>query len=346
MTDRTETDVAGARLALPPDRPLIVAEIGNNHEGDPGVARELVLRAAAAGADMVKFQTFRAALFANPADAERKRRLEGFELSFDTFAALADLARAQGVGFCSTPLDLDSARFLAGIADALKIASGDITFLPLLDAVGASGKPVILSTGASTLDEIHHALGRLAGAGMLGDCAVLHCVSAYPVPTDMANLKAIETLRGALPGRIVGYSDHTIGPDAAVLATALGARVIEKHFTLATDYSDFRDHQLSADPAGLAELVRRVAAAAALLGDGEKRVQPVEQPMRPAIRRAIRAARDLGAGETLSGDDILWLRPGEGLAPGQERLVLGRRLARAIAAGAALDVADLESGSD
>lgn len=294
MTDgRPAAARAPARLALPPDRPLIVAEIGNNHEGDPGVARELVLRAEASGADMVKFQTFRAALFANPADPERRRRLEGFELAFDTFAELAELARANGIGFCSTPLDLESARFLAGVADALKVASGDITFAPLLDALGASGKPVILSTGASTLEEVRGALDRLTRAGMTGDCAVLHCVSAYPAPADQANLRAVATLRRALPDRIVGYSDHTIGPRAAVLATALGARVIEKHFTLATDYSDFRDHALSADPDSLAELVRQVRAASALLGDGEKRVQPAEEGMRPAIRRAIRAARDL-----------------------------------------------------
>jgi sialic acid synthase SpsE len=322
------------------ERVVVVAEIGNNHEGDASVAAELVDRAAEAGADGVKFQTFRTERFVSPeVGVERYERLRGFELAPEDFARLAERARAAGIAFLSTPLDLPSADVLEPLVDAFKVASGDNDFLALLDRVAASTKPVIVSSGASDLAGVRAAVDRLRAKGAAG-VAVLHCVSAYPTPAHEANLAAIPGL--AELGVVPGYSDHTVGVDAAPLAVSLGARIVEKHFTLDHAYSDFRDHALSADPGQLAELVRRVREAEAMLGDGEKRLQPSEQPSADAIRRSIAAARDLSAGEVLAPGDLTWLRPGTGLRPGREEELVGRRLTRDLEAGALIALTDVE----
>ena len=245
-----------------PDAPVcIVAEIGNNHEGDFARAERMVCEAAAAGADAVKFQTIRAESLVNAEQAGRRRVLKGFELSFARFEALARLAEREGLLFLSTPFDLESVRFLNDLVPMFKIASGDLTFTALLDAVAACGKPVLLSRGASDQAEIRAAVDRIAGRwrtiGADPGLVLMHCVALYPTPPEAANLAAIPALARTF-GLPAGYSDHTLGVEAAVLAAGLGARVIEKHFTLDHDLSSFRDHKLSADPAELRELVRRV----------------------------------------------------------------------------------------
>jgi N,N'-diacetyllegionaminate synthase len=310
------------------ERVLVVAEIGNNHEGDAGVARELVAAAAEAGADAVKFQTFRVDGFVSPSDAERYERMSRFELPADAFAELAELAHAHSLVFLSTALDLESVDALAPVVDAYKIASGDIDFFPLLEAVAAAGKPVVLSTGQSEPAEIERAVGVLGGS-----VGVLHCVSSYPAPEAELNLRAIGVLAGLLPGCTIGFSDHTVGLDAAPLAVACGARIVEKHFTLDRGYSDFRDHALSVDPDGLRELVARIRSAEELLGAAEKAVQPSEREARVAVRRSVAAARALPAGHRLTMADLVWTRPADGLRPGQEDDVLGRTLRRHVAQG-------------
>lgn len=314
---------------------LLVAEIGNNHEGSYSLAEELVGRAAEAGAGAVKFQTFRTEDFVSRRDPARFRRLKSFELTPRQFDRLSAVARAAGLLFLSTPLDLGSAAFLGGVVDALKVASGDNTFYPLLDAVARSGKPILLSAGLADCRVLADARSRIerawAGPGP-AELAVLHCVTSYPVEPEQANLAAIRTLREELGGT-VGYSDHTLGIEAAVLAVALGARIVEKHFTIDKNYSDFRDHKLSADPHDLAELARRIKQAGTLLGSGVKVPQECERALAAAVRRSIAARRDLPAGAVLTWDDLTWLRPSGGLAPGQEHLLVGRRLARPCAAG-------------
>ena len=325
------------------ERVLVVAEIGNNHEGDVGIARELVAAAADAGADAVKFQTFRTEHYVSRLDAERFARLERFRLTFEEFEELAGLARERGLRFISTPFDLESAAFLGGIADAIKIASGDNDFEPLLMRAAQTRLPMIVSTGLAEIGGIRSTveLVRREWGGADPGLAVLHCVSAYPVPAGEAHLRAISALAAELDC-VVGYSDHTAGVDAAPLAVALGARVIEKHFTLDKQYSDFRDHQLSADPPDLAELVRRIRLAEVLLGVAEKQVQPSERDGVVALRRSIATVRDLPAGHVVAADDLTWIRPGGGLRPGEEALLLGRRLRHAVAAGEQLAAADVE----
>ena len=326
-------------------RVLIVAEIGNNHEGDPRVALELVNRAAEAGADAVKFQTYRTELFVRRSDTARFDRMKRFELGPADFARLADAAHASGLLFFSTPLDLDSARILAPLVDAFKIASGDVTFVPLLQHVAQTGKPVILSSGASQLEEIRSAIGVIRewrpSAAASAEIAVLHCVSCYPAPDDQASLRAIPFLAREL-GCSVGYSDHTLGIDASVFAAVLGARIIEKHFTLDKQYSDFRDHQLSADPADLSELVARVRRFEAMAGGEGKTLQPCEAALQQAIRRSIVARADLPAGHVVGHADLSWMRPASRLAPGQEQALIGRRVRKALLVGDAIDADDLE----
>jgi sialic acid synthase SpsE len=329
---------------------LVVAEIGNNHEGDVGRAREMVHAAADSGAGAAKFQTFDTDHYVGRADRARYERLKSFELSHDEFAELSELARSLDLLFISTPFDLASAAFLAEVADALKVASGDNSFYPLLNAVGGAGKPVIFSTGLSDLSQVRRTLGALADAGAR-DVAVLHCVASYPVPPEQAALRAIPRLRDELAQyetqndsvRLeIGYSDHVIGIEAAMLSAALGARIVEKHFTLEGIESDFRDHELSATPPQLRELVDAIDRAHEMLGDFEKTIQPAESANVSALRRSIVAAADLPQGHVLRLEDITWIRPSGPLAPGDEDQVVGRRLRHPVVFGQQLAPDDLE----
>ena len=324
---------------------LLVAEIGNNHEGRVDVAERLIGLAAEAGADAVKFQTIVPQRLVRPDQVERLRQLAGFQLGYDDFEKLARAAQREGVLFLSTPFDKQSALFLEPLVPAFKIASGDNDFFPLLETVAATGKPVLLSTGMCDLDGVRRAKACLEAVwqdrDIAGELALLHCVASYPTPPHQANLGALEALRRL--GVTVGYSDHTLGIEAAVLSVALGARVIEKHFTMAKDYSAFRDHRLAADPPELAELVRRVRQAETLLGDGRKSPLACEEPCAAAARRSIVAGRPLAAGEALAEDMLDWLRPGEGLSPSMTKALLGRVVSRNLERGEPITFDDLRA---
>lgn len=315
---------------------LVVAEIGNNHEGNIAVAEELITRAAHAGAQAVKFQTIVPERLVTPDQTSRLEQLRRFAFTGDQFLRLAAKARDCGVLFLSTPFDRGSVDMLDPLVPAFKIASGDNNFLPLLERVAATGKPVLLSTGMADDETIRQATETLRRVwhGAEPGLVLLHCVAAYPTPIADANLRAIPAL--AAHRAVPGYSDHTLGIDAALLAVALGARVIEKHFTLHHAYSEFRDHKLSADPLEMAELVRRVREAEAMLGDGVKRLMPSETATAAAARRSVAAARDLATGDTIAPADLTWLRGTGGLPPGQESALIGRRLRRPVAAGTVL----------
>jgi sialic acid synthase SpsE len=317
---------------------LIVAEIGNNHEGDFARAEDMIWAAAAAGADAVKFQTIVPEKLVSVLESTRIAQLRRFQFSYDQFAALAAVARRAGVTFLSTPFDLESVAALDPLVPAFKIASGDNDFFPLIEAVARCGKPILLSTGLADLAAVARAkdcIERISrDLAKHGGLVLLHCVVAYPTPAEQANLGALRDL--ATLGTTVGYSDHTLGADAAVLSVALGARVIEKHFTLDKNQSDFHDHKLSADPADMKELVRRVREAEVLLGSGGKRILSCEAAAEKRARRGIAAARDLDPGTIVSAADLIGVRPRAGLAPGAEDLLIGRRLTAAVPRGAAV----------
>lgn len=324
---------------------LVVAEIGNNHEGDFDVAKQLVASAADCGVNAVKFQTFKSEFYVGKADVARFDRLKSFELTFSEFEELSNLAHFYGLLFLSTPFDLVSAVFLSDIVDAYKIASGDNTFYPLIDQVARTGKPIIVSMGISSTKQVQKTIEFVnqvwTNNNVVGQLALLHCVSSYPVPNDQANLRSIQFLSENFENPI-GYSDHTLGIEASILAVSLGAQIIEKHFTLDKNFSDFRDHQLSANPSEMKNLVKQIQLTSSMLGKKEKKVEKCEEDIVDAIRRSTVAGCDMVSGHRIEMSDLTWLRPAGGIPPGEEEILIGKTLKREVAFGEQLSTDDLE----
>lgn len=323
-------------------RVVIVAEIGNNHEGDLAAATAMIRAAAEAGADVVKFQTIAPERLVSADQVDRVAQLKRFQLQRQQFEALAHIARDAGVMFMSTPFDLECVTWLDAIVPAFKIASGDNDFFPLLDRVAATGKPVLVSLGfgghaqAASLVQFFTRTWAAHGVSAPG-LGLLHCVAAYPTPDEQANLGAIPSLRGL--GATVGYSDHTLGIKAAELAVAAGARIIEKHFTIDKGRASFRDHQLSADPDDLRRLVVAIRHAEQLMAIPVGAAPDMGPPL---ARRSIAAARAMAPGTIVAAGDLTWLRPGTGFRPGQEHELVGRTLRTAVAAGHLFHTSDFE----
>jgi sialic acid synthase SpsE len=325
---------------------LVIAEVGNNHEGNFEVAKELVRAAAKCGVGAVKFQTFKTEHFMSSEHPERYAKLKSFELSLGQFSKLAELAKDLDLLFISTPFDLGSAVGLEGMVDAYKIASGDNTFYPLVSKLAEIGKPLIVSSGIDDIERVKNTVSfirqRWLEHGVSdGELAMLHCVSSYPVPPEQANLKSIPYLAQKLKDVTVGYSDHTEGVTAVMAAVALGARIIEKHFTLDHNYSDFRDHQLSADPKEMKELVKKVGQVEVMLGVHEKKMQASASGAVDAIGRSIAVSRNLSMGHVVTMDDLVWLRPAGGLVPGEEKKILGKALMKDVRSGDQLQECDV-----
>ncbi len=334
------------------DAPYLIAEAGVNHNGDPALALQLVDAAADAGADAVKFQTFRATSLATasaPQAAYQQERaaassqvemLRRLELPADALRAAFARAADRGIAAFSTPFDLGSAALLMELGvPALKVGSGDLTNLLLLRAVAAAGNPVILSTGMATIDEVDAAVAAIRAGGD-PPLALLHCLSAYPAPPPETNLRAIRALR-ARYGVEVGFSDHTTGMAAPIAAVALGAVIIEKHLTLDRDLPG-PDHAASMEPHELAALAAALNEAHAALGDGQKRPQPSEEDARRVARRSLVAARDLAAGTVLTAADLDAKRPADGISPLLLDAVIGRRLVRDLPEDGILAPEDLD----
>jgi N,N'-diacetyllegionaminate synthase len=321
---------------------FIIAEIGNNHEGSLDAAKKLVCAASEAGADAVKLQTIVPELLVSASQPERLNQLRNYALRPEHYLVLKKQAELAGVMFLSTPFDLDSVDFLNELVPAFKIASGDSNFGALLKKVAATGKPVMVSTGLSDDMEKKSIRDTLFSAWKTSrldypGLALLHCVSEYPTPDDRAGLRYLEVLR-EWRDVTVGYSDHTLGIEAAVLAVGLGARIVEKHFTLDKSRTSFRDHALSADPQDFQEMVRRIRRAEAFL----KPVRHQDPPSTaPALRRSAAAARDLSAGHILTERDLIWLRPGIGFCPGSETALFGRKLFRPVGEGQLISTEDI-----
>jgi N,N'-diacetyllegionaminate synthase len=329
--------------AATPGRVFVIAEAGVNHNGDVGLARALVDLAAEAGADAVKFQTFSTARLVSKRapTAEYQRRATGGEQSQFSMLSALELSPAahetllahcaeRRIEFMSAPHDVESARFLKRLGvRRLKIPSGDVTNLPMLEVVGGLALPVILSTGMADLAEVDAAVAALRRAG-LTDLVLLQCVSDYPASPVGMNLRVMDTYQRRF-GVPVGLSDHTLGIHIAVAAVGRGAMYIEKHFTLDRAL-DGPDHQASLDPEQLRGLIRAIRDVEAALGDGVKGPTRNELPIRDVARKSLVAARDLPAGTIVGPDDLVILRPGTGLPPGAMTQVLGRKTARAIQA--------------
>jgi len=321
---------------------FIVAEAGVNHNGDLELARRLVDAAAAASADAVKFQTFRTETLASRAapkaayqrettgagegQGEMLRRLE---LGAEEHRRLVEHCAKRGILFFSAPFDEGSADLLEALGVAVyKVPSGEITNLPLLRHVAAKRRPIILSTGMSTLEDVERAVSAIRQAGAPG-LGLLHCLSAYPAPVAEVNLRAMDTLRERF-GCPVGFSDHTLGIEIALAAAARGAAIIEKHLTLDKSLPG-PDHRASLDPEEFAQLVRCVRSVEAALGDGRKRPMPSEVDTAAVARKSLVAARAIKAGEILTGEAVAIKRPGTGISPADLDRALGRRVRRDLA---------------
>ena len=326
---------------------FIIAEIGNNHEGSFKLAKKMINKAAAVGVDAVKFQTFLPEHYVSFEDQSRLNKLRGFQLSYEQFKELSKIAKKKGLIFFSTPFDIKSAKFLNTIQPIFKIASGDNNFYPLIDTVAKFGKSIIVSTGVAKIDEIQKVYNKILKAWSKKkknnqNLALLHCVSSYPVPNEQANLASISYLKKFFPDVIVGYSDHTLGINAAVLSVLAGARIIEKHFTLDKNLSDFRDHKLSADPEEMRLMVNKIREAEKMIGKEEKKSQPCEKGMNIVGRRSIAVARNLKVGTKLSSSDLTWVRPGKGFPPGNEKKIIGKKINRSLKMGEIIMKSDLK----
>jgi len=320
---------------------LIIAEAGVNHNGDPVLARRLIEVAAAAGADLVKFQTFSAdrLVSAQAPKAEYQARttdtgesqhamLRRLELDRGMHENLIQHCRENGVTFFSTGFDIESVDMLLELGlDRLKIPSGEITNLPYLRHVGRQGRPVILSTGMACMDEIQAAIDALEQSGTPRErITVLHCNTEYPTPMADVNLRAMLTIRDTFEVE-VGYSDHTSGIEVAIAAVALGATVIEKHFTLNRNLPG-PDHKASLEPDELKAMVTAIRNIELALGDGVKRPSPSEAKNIPIARRSIVAARAIPCGEVFTESSLAVKRPGDGISAMRWDEVLGRRARR------------------
>ncbi len=319
---------------------LIIAEAGVNHNGSLDMALRMVREAARAGADVVKFQTFRAddlvtrdapkAEYQNagddaPSQYEMLRRLE---LSADDYRRIMDECRAVGIGFMSTPFSIASADLLADLGmKGWKIPSGELTNLPLLRHIAGLGGRIIMSTGMATLDEVRASVDALVDAGIArSDIFLMHCTTAYPTPVADVNLRAMEALRSLDVGG-VGYSDHTQSLVVPAAAVAMGACMIEKHFTLDRDLPG-PDHKASLLPDEFAAMVRDIRTVEAAMGHPVKAPTPAEQPNIAVARKSIVAARDIAPGTVFTVSDLTTKRPGTGISPMLWDELIGRTASR------------------
>lgn len=319
----------------------VIAEIGSNHNQDFDLARRMIDAAVEAGADAVKFQTFKAEAHVSKhaeapsylADKDIHSLIRSLELDRSWQGPLQAHAQAQGVHFFSSPCDAEAVAQLNALkAPAHKVASFDLPDLDLIDVIARSGVPVILSTGLANWMDIHRGIETCRRAGN-DQIVVLQCTSLYPAPIELTNLKAMDTIRAAF-GVPTGYSDHTMGDIAVCAAVARGACMIEKHFTTDRSLSG-PDHAFAMEPQEFKEMMLRVRAIEAMIGDGAKTgPRPQEQEMAEKCRRSLHAARDIPEGAVLTREMLITKRPGHGVPMHLREQVVGRRARRAIPADA------------
>ncbi len=334
----------------------IIAEAGVNHNGDPEIAKQLVDVAVDAGADIVKFQTFRAEKLvsmealkaeyqlktARNGDKHQFYMLKKLEIDLETHEMLIDYCREKNIEFLSTAFDIESIALLNRLGlKRIKISSGEITNLPYLKKAGILGKPVILSTGMSDLGEVEDALDILMETGLRRDkITLLHCNTEYPTPYEDVNLRAMQSMASAF-GVSVGYSDHTLGIEVPVAAVAMGASVIEKHFTLNREMEG-PDHKASLEPFELKLMVQSIRNIEKALGTGIKKPTPSEMRNINIARKSIHLVRSLKAGDRVCEDDLIMLRPGDGLSPMLLHWVIGKHLNKDLEFGSKLNMSDIQ----
>jgi N,N'-diacetyllegionaminate synthase len=321
---------------------FIIAEAGVNHNGSIELAKKMINAAVEAGAAAVKFQTFKAekviTRYAPKAEYQKKtttadesqlEMVKKLELDAAAHQTLIDYCKKRNIQFLSTPFDFESIDLLDELGlDIFKIPSGDITNLPYLRKIGALKKAIILSTGMADLGEIEDALDVLTGAGTrLEDITVLHCNTEYPTPLEDVNLCAMLTIKDAFPGVNIGYSDHTLGIEIPIAAVAMGATIIEKHFTLDKNMEG-PDHKASVEPDELKTMVRSIRNIEKALGSGTKKPSPSELKNKPIARKSIVAARNIRQDEPFTEENLTVKRPGTGISPMRWDEMMGQRASK------------------
>jgi len=335
---------------------IIIAEAGVNHNGSIEIAKKLIDAGAAAGVDYVKFQTFKSEKvisknakkadyqIANTADGVESQleMVKKYELDKDTHLELIQYCNVKGVKFLSSPFDLESIDLLVELGiELFKIPSGEITNLPYLRKVAALKKDIILSTGMCNLSDIEQAISILIANGATRDSiTILHCNTEYPTPMADVNLSAMNTIRNAFNVN-VGYSDHTLGIEIPIAATALGASVIEKHFTLDRNMEG-PDHIASLEPNDLIEMVKAIRNIDLALGDGIKQPSASETKNIAIARKSIVAAQDLKVGDVITEDNITVKRPGSGISPLKWDELIGKKIKKNIEADELLEIGHIE----
>jgi sialic acid synthase SpsE len=338
---------AGKHIIGEPGAPcFIIAEIGVNHNGSEDLARAHVDAVSKCGASAIKFQTFEPRLLVSEtapmADYQKENvtnassqmeMLEKLTLPREAFRRIFEYCRSKGITCFSTPFDVPSVEFLNSLGvDLFKVGSGDLTNGLLLDAIAKTGKPVIISTGMSTIEEIENAVACLKQSGATDDrIGILHCVSSYPAAFEDLHLSNIEYLNNHFGGKYpIGFSDHSEGIVAAPLSVCCGAKIIEKHFTLSTELEG-PDHKASIDTAPFKAMVEGIRAAEQAVGNRGKQVLVREKNVKSVARRSLYIARPVAAGAVLTQDDLIALRPEVGIHPIRFREFIGRKTTRALA---------------
>lgn len=318
---------------------VIIAEAGVNHNGSLKLAKQMIEEAARAGADYIKFQTFKpeklVSKYAQKADYQKKttgnnesqlQMLEKLALSYDDFVELKKYCEQIGIGFLSTPFDEDSIRFLDSLdMDFWKIPSGEITNYPYLVQIAQTGRDIVLSTGMCEMDEIADAMKVLKENGA-GNISLLHCNTEYPTPYEDVNLLAMKQMRTAFKKQ-VGYSDHTVGIEVPIAAVALGAEIIEKHFTLDKNMEG-PDHKASLEPLELSQMICSIRHIEKSLGDGNKKRTASEQHNIAAARKSIVAKCAISKGDIFTEANLTVKRPGNGISPMRWKELIGTRAER------------------
>lgn len=318
---------------------IIIAEAGVNHNGSVKLAKQMIEEAAKAGADYIKFQTFKpeklVSKYAQKADYQKKmtgsqesqlQMLEKLALSYDDFVELKKYCEQIGIGFLSTPFDEDSIRFLDSLdMDFWKIPSGEITNYPYLVQVAQTGRDIVLSTGMCEMDEIADAMKVLEENGA-GNISLLHCNTEYPTPYEDVNLLAMNQMREVF-NKQVGYSDHTVGIEMPIAAVALGAEIIEKHFTLDKNMEG-PDHKASLEPLELSQMICSIRHIEKSLGDGNKKRTASEQHNVVAVRKSIVAKCEIHKGELFTEKNLTVKRPSNGISPMKWNEIIGTRAKR------------------
>ncbi len=311
---------------------FIVAEVGNNHEGNFQNAKKIIEEAAKCGVDAVKFQTFKTEYFISRSNKKAFDKYKKFELSYVEFKKLSEIAKKNKVIFFSTPLDLESANFLNNIQPIFKIASSDNNFHALIDTVTKFNKPMIISTGLINYQEVRDLYKiikkKIKYFKSNHSLSFLHCLSEYPIKHDNVNLNSIKFLKDKFEDCNIGYSDHFIGNKIAASSVLAGAKIVEKHFTLDNNFSSFRDHKLSANPTNMKKLVKEIRYLTKILGEEEKKPTSDEIKNKIIYRRSAIYKINLEINSRLKKSQIAYVRPGNFLNEKQIKNFINKKIKR------------------